>query len=274
MERCKERAQISVIMGIYNCEKTLQEAVESIQNQTYTNWELIMCDDGSSDNTYQLAVDLSVLDPRIKVIKNEKNVGLNETLNRCLALARGSYIARMDGDDICDPERFKAEIEVLDHEHEISIVSTDMKFFNENGITGEISNPEYPDKMDFLRGRLFCHAPCMVRREAYITVGGYSVDSKLLRVEDYHLWLKMYKAGFKGKNIHKALYSMRDDGDAYKRRKFKYRINEAYVRCLAIRYLKLPIWGYIFVFRPIIVGLLPGFLYDILHKKNLNKSKK
>jgi glycosyltransferase EpsE len=111
----------------------------------------------------------------------------------------------------------------------------------------------------------------MVRREAYEAVGGYSVDKKLLRVEDYHLWIKMYAKGFKGYNIGKALYQMRDDRNAYSRRKFRYRLNEAYVRLLVVKELKLPFYGAIYALRPIIVGLLPKKLYDILHKRNLSK---
>lgn len=263
---------ISVIMGIYNCASTLPDAINSILSQTVTDWELILCDDGSQDNTLQVALEFERNNPdKIVVLSNKKNMGLNATLNKCLKIAKGKYIARMDGDDICDPDRFKEEIEVLENESDISIVSTDMNFFDERGVWGKISHPEYPSESDFLKGSPFCHAPCMIRKEAYTAVQGYSVDSKLLRVEDYHLWVKMYKAGFRGKNIHKALYNMRDDQNAYKRRKFKYRINEAYVKFLAVKELKLPFWGYIFVLRPIVVGLLPGFLYDLLHKRNLKR---
>ncbi len=92
-----------------------------------------------------------------------------------------------------------------------------------------------------------------------------------MRVEDFHLWLKMYKAGFKGKNIHEVLYSMRDDQNARNRRKFRHRINESYVRYLALKEFKLPIWGYIFVLRPIVVGLLPVGVYDLLHKMKLKR---
>lgn len=263
---------ISVIMGIYNCAVTLPDAINSIIGQSFTDWELIMCDDGSQDNTLQVALEFERNNPdKIVVLTNDKNIGLNATLNKCLKVAKGKYIARMDGDDICDPNRFKEELEVLENELDVSIVSTDMNFFDESGVWGKISHPEYPNKSDFLAGSPFCHAPCMVRKEAYSAVEGYSVDSKLLRVEDYHLWFKMYKAGFKGKNIHKALYSMRDDKNAYGRRKFKYRINEAYVKFLVVRDFKLPIWGYLFVLRPIVVGLLPDFLYDLLHKQNLKR---
>lgn len=262
--------KISVIMGIYNCEETLDEAVECILNQTYTNWELILCDDGSSDNTYILAKEYVEAYPnKIKLLRNDRNCGLNYTLNRCLQEVTGEYIARMDADDRCRPERFAIEVETLNKESEIAIVSTDMEFFDDTGIWGRISHPEYPQCKDFLAGSPFCHAPCMVRKEAFDVVKGYSDAPRLLRVEDYHLWMKMYKVGFRGKNIPIALYQMRDDRNAYNRRKFRYRINEAYVRILVVKELKLPAFGFICALRPVLVGLLPAKVYDFLHKKKL-----
>lgn len=264
--------KISVIMGIYNCAGTLPEAIESILKQTFCEWELIMCDDGSLDDTYKVAESYKNRYPsKIILLKNEQNKGLNYTLNRCLQVARGKYIARMDGDDICSADRFEMELKVFNEEPEISIVSTDMGYFDDSGIWGNISHPDYPVSHDFLYGTPFCHAPCLVKKEAFDKVGGYTEDKKLLRVEDYHLWIKMYREGYKGKNIHKQLYLMRDDRAAYNRRKFKYRLNEAYVKVLAVHELKLPIIGYIYALRPIIVGLLPKRLYDFLHKWNLRK---
>lgn len=262
--------KISVIMGIYNCSKTLNEAVECILNQTYTNWELIMCDDGSSDDTYSKAKKIKETYPeKIKLIKNEKNMGLNFTLNHCLEHASGEYIARMDADDLCSADRFEKEVSFLDNNPDFAIVSTDMEYFDESGTWGRCDSIEFPKNEDFIAGTPFCHAPCMVRKEAYDAVEGYSVDKKLLRVEDYHLWIKIYAKGFKGANLKEPLYMMRDDRNATSRRKFKYRLNEAYVKYLAINMLNLPKRNYIYMLRPIIVGMLPTFLYEYLHKKNL-----
>ena len=265
--------KISILMGIYNCAGTLPDAIDSILRQTVTDWELILCDDGSADDTFSVAQRYAQAHPdRIVLLQNPKNLGLNATLNRCLSVARGEFIARMDGDDVCAPERFAEELAVLEYEPEIAIVSTDMHFFDESGVWGMVQYPEYPQPKDFLAGSPFCHAPCMVRKEAYDAVGGYSVDKKLLRVEDYHLWIKMYQAGYRGKNIRKALYSMRDDRNAYSRRKFRYRLNEAYVRMLVVKDLELPVSGYIYALRPILVGLLPKPIYDKLHKWTLNRA--
>lgn len=259
---------ISVIMGIYNCESTLGEAIDSLLNQTYINWELILCDDGSTDGTVSVAKSYQEKYPdKIKLLTNEKNMGLNFTLNKCLGEAKGEYIARMDGDDISLPERFQKEIDVLEKNKELSIVSTAMILFDEEGDWGKTTLKEIPAKKDFLLGTPFCHAPCLVKKEAYLAVGGYSVEKRLLRVEDYHLWIKMYEKGFRGINLQEALYKMRDDRNAQHRRKFRYRLNEAHVKAYAIKSLKLPFYSYVYCLKPIILGLLPGFIYKWLHRR-------
>ena len=264
-------ATVSVIMGIYNCAPTLSEAIDCIVAQTYEDWELILCDDGSKDDTYAVAKAYQECFPdKIVLLKNEKNMGLNATLNHCLEAASGMYIARMDGDDLCDPTRFAKELAVLEAEPDIAIVSSDMTQFDETGEWGRVSHATYPEAKDFLGGNPICHAPCMVRKEAYDAVKGYTVSDKLLRVEDYHLWVKMYKAGYKAKNIGEPLYSMRDDRNAYNRRKYRYYVNEARVMSFAIQSLGLPKTGYIRVLRPLLVGLLPRWVYDRLHKRRLH----
>ena len=258
---------ISVIMGIYNCGNPLAEALDSIIAQTYENWEIIMCDDGSSDNTLEVAQNyVNGFPDKIRLLKNEKNMGLNFTLNKCLNEAKGFYIARMDGDDISHPERFSEELKLFEVNPEISIVSSPMELFDEEGVWGRTSVKVSPQKRDFVKSTQFCHAACMVKKEAYDAVDGYSVDKKLLRVEDYHLWIKMYQKGYIGMNIEKPLYKMRDDRNAQARRKFRYRLNEAYVKACAIKYFGLSKSNYIFCLNPIFLGMTPCFIYKFFHK--------
>lgn len=262
--------RISVLMGIYNCAATLPEAIDCILAQTVEDWELILCDDGSADDTYAVAKIYAEKYPeRIILLKNEKNMGLNYTLNRCLSAAKGEFVARMDGDDLCSPDRFQKELAVLQEHPELAVVSTAMTYFDETGTWGRSQPKIHPEKGDFLYGTPFCHAPCMARRAAFEAVGGYTDDPKFLRVEDYDLWVKLYAAGYRGMNLDEALYQMRDDRNAFSRRKFRYRINEARVICKAVGLLKLPKSGYIRAMRPILVGLMPMWLYKKLHKKRL-----
>ena len=139
MENAKIKCipKVSIIMGIYNCADTLEEAVDSILEQSFTDWELIMCDDGSTDRTLELARQYIVKYPdKFIILQNEKNQGLNYTLNHCLKYAQGEYVARMDGDDLSLPERFEKEVAFLDNHPEYAIVSTPMIFFDEKGDWG------------------------------------------------------------------------------------------------------------------------------------------
>jgi len=257
-------------MGIYNCEATLETSLNSLLKQSYQDFDVIMCDDGSNDNTLNIAKAFWEIYPeKFRLLKNKKNMGLNYTLNKCLAHAKGEYIARMDGDDISLPYRFQKEVEFLDNHPDFSIVSSAMIYFDETGEWGFGRPKKIPQKKDFIAESPFAHAACMVRREAYKAVDGYTIDERLLKVEDYHLWIKMYALGFKGYNFQQPLYKMRDDQNAANRRNFKRRLNEAYVKYLAIKLLNLPFWYSIFALRPIIVWLLPNELYLYLHKKRL-----
>ena len=259
--------RVSIIMGIFNVEKTLSEAIDSIINQTYKDWVLIMCDDGSSDSTYEIAENYREKYPeKIILIKNEKNLGLNKTLNHCLQYAKTEFIARMDGDDISLPERLEKEVEFLDSHPEYDIVSTPMIYFDENGDFRTGRGGKEPDIASMALGTPFCHAPCMVRKRAYDAVDGYSEREDRMRVEDWDMWIRMYELGYKGYTLPEPLYKMRDDRNAYSRRKFKYRINESKVGASAIKRLGLEKWRYIYCMRPIIVGLLPKPIYDYLHK--------
>lgn len=261
---------VSIIMGIYNAEKTLDESIQSILNQTYKDWELVMCDDGSTDSTFKIAEEYTKKYSNIFLLTNGSNKGLNYTLNHCLRYIKGKYIARMDADDVSYPTRIEKEVMILENNKDISIVSTQMVHFAEDKEWGQSKMAEYPTKFSFLFGTPFCHAPCMVRREAFLAVNGYTEDKKILRVEDYDLWFKMYSKGYKGYNIQEVLYKMRDDLNAIKRRKFKYRLNEAYVMLKGFKLLNLPYYYYPLALKPLIVGVIPLKLYSLIREKRLN----
>lgn len=258
--------RISVLMGIYNCAPSLAEALDSLYAQTFQDFKIILCEDGSTDDTYIVAKSYADKHDNIVLVRNEKNMGLNYTLNHCLEYADTEYCARMDGDDISLPTRFEKEVEFLDTHPEYAIVTTPMKHFDENGIYRIGNGGSEPRLTDFPKYSPFCHAPCMVRTEAYRAVGGYTVAENLLREEDYHLWIKMYQKGFRGYTLKEPLYMMRDDRNAAKRRTFKARKNEAYVKHLAVKMLGLPFYYHVYCLKPLILGIMPTWLYSIVYK--------
>ncbi len=260
--------KISVLMGAYNCAETIGKSIESIQAQTVTDWELIICDDGSSDNTIEIVKEYQNNDDRIVLIQNDKNRGLSYTLNHCLEVAKAEYCARMDGDDLCAPNRFEIQIKFLEEHPEYSFVSSTMKRFDEKGYYDEpvIGDGYEPTNLSFVKGSPFCHAPVMIKKEAYDAVDGYRVRPETLGVEDYDLWFRLYAKGYKGFMLENPLYDMFDGRGAAKRRTFKRRMNEAWVRKEGYKALKIPMIKRIFIFKPIAVGLIPQWLYVLLRR--------
>lgn len=262
---------ISILMGVYNCASTVEEAVQSIIDQTITDWELIICDDGSADNTYEVVKALAEKEKRIVLIRNEHNMGLAPTLNHCLHVARGIYTARMDGDDICAPNRFEKELALLESDPDCAVVSCDMLSFDEGGVYGRSHYPEKPSKIDFFQMSPFCHAGCMMRKDILQELGGYNESKAVERFEDYDLWFRLYKAGYYGRNLPEALYSMRDDRNAFHRRKMIYRIRSVRHGLKVYRDFKPGVRYLPTVFIPIAKGLLPEFLYTWLRRRKLRR---
>lgn len=260
--------RISVLMGIYNCASTLPEALDSLYAQTFQDFKIILCEDGSSDDTYAVANSYAEKHDNIILVRNEKNMGLNYTLNHCLEYADTEYCARMDGDDISLPTRFEREVKFLDEHPEYAVVSTPMIYFDENGVFRTGTGKGEVVAYDFIHGNPCCHAPCMARTAAFKAVGGYSVDPKLLRLEDYHLWFKLYAAGYKLYMLNEPLYKMRDDRNAVARRNWMNRRNEAYVKHIGYKMIGLPWWTQIFAIVPIIKAMMPKFVYNHFHYRN------
>lgn len=264
--------KISVIMGVYNCASTLPDAIISIQAQTVLDWEFIICDDGSTDETWKIASKFQRQDNRIVLLRNDKNLGLNATLNKCLSVARGKYIARMDGDDICAPERFEKELALYDEHPEAGVVSCSMSFFDDDGVFGKMLYDLAPQPADLLHGSQFCHAGALMRRDVLLTLGGYSESKDTLRVEDYDLWVRMYAAGYCGFNTQEILYSMRDDRNAISRRTFQSRINESKVILRAGKAFGGGAKTWLYAVVPILKSACPQFVYKIAHKRRLNQT--
>lgn len=233
--------KISVLMGIRNCAATLPAAIDSIIAQTYENWELIMCDDASSDETYNVAMGYACLYPdKMKVLKNETNRYLAYSLNKCLQLAEGEYIARMDGDDLSAPERFERQIAFLQAHPDIDLVGTAMQRFSDDGGLADVAaKPERPDRYTLRNTIPFNHATILTYKRVYDALGGYTVCKRTNRAQDYDLWFRFYAEGFSGANLQDALYFVREDLAAIKRRTLSVRMN-----ALKTTYIGYSLLGY------------------------------
>lgn len=261
---------ISIVMGIYNCENTLSESIESVIYQTYENWELIMCDDGSNDNTLKIAEEYSNKDERIKVIKNEVNKGLAFSLNRCIEIAKGEFVARHDSDDLCYLDRFEKQIKFLKNNN-IELVGTGVEYFDEDGVWGEHIIKEKPTKIDVFKQSMFSHPTILLKKRIVEEVDKYTVSNITYRTEDYDLFAKVYSKGYIGLNMQEVLYKVRRDKDAYSRRKFKFRLDESRCKYKAYKLLNIDFNKFYVVIVPLIKGLIPTCVFRKYHKMKFKK---
>lgn len=262
---------VSIIVGVYNAASTLDASIKSIINQSFTDWELIICDDGSSDESYLKMIKFAQQDHRIRVIKNENNLGLGASLNKCLILVNGKYIARQDSDDISEPDRLEKQVAFLDQNSQYAMVGTWMTIFDETGEKGIIKTKEQPQKKDFIYGSPFCHATMMLRYDALKKANFYRVNQHTIRCEDYDLWMRMYALGLIGYNLPISFYKVRINYATYKRRKLKDKFSYMYVGWQGYKAMHMPLRYYPFLLRFLLVGLSPIWLQMIYHKRKFTK---
>lgn len=260
-------------MGVYNASKRISKAINSLLNQTYSDFELIICDDGSEDNTYEVIKNLANFDNRIILIRNPRNQGLALSLNECIKIARGEFIARMDDDDISHPTRFETQITFLNEHPEYAIVGTGRNFYDNNGIWGCWTEKGERSKFDIFLGKSFAHPTVMMRKDALVDVGGYSTKN-VGRAEDYDLWCKFYAKGYKGFNIEDILLDYYQSRTSYSKRKFKFRINEFNLRRKWRKELGLPLRYELYVYKPIVAGLIPASFMNYYHRYKFSYKNK
>ena len=180
--------EVSVILPVYNGEKYIAESVESILNQTYKDFEFIIVNDASTDNT--LSILKSFDDPRIRIVNNEVNLKVVKSLNKALNLATGNYVARMDGDDIASPLRFEQQLEYFKQHSEIDICATQIEVFGDKKyITRQYEHHEFI-KASLLFLNVINHPSVMFKRASFVDNGFY-YDESYNNAEDYGLWVKV-----------------------------------------------------------------------------------
>jgi glycosyltransferase involved in cell wall biosynthesis len=202
--------KISVVMSVYNGAQHLREAIDSVLGQSLEDFEFIIVNDGSTDESEKIIK--SYTDKRIKLISRD-NRGLVASLNEAVGQARGQYIARQDADDISKPERLRAELDILEARPEVVIVGSSIetidasgKKLNEHRVL--LNNPEL--KQELMVRSPFAHGSVMFQRTAFERAGGYQAEE--WPAEDYGLWLRLATQGDFA-NLDEPLYAYREHGE-------------------------------------------------------------
>lgn len=260
---------VSVIIPTHNAATTIERCIESVENQTYSNIEIICCDDCSTDNTYHKLEELAKKYSNIIVLKNESNHGAAYTRNRCIEKCTGKYVAQIDDDDYMVLNRIKTQVDILEKNAEYDFLGTGIYYFDENGVWGSSSDKECrcPEKKDFLWSSVFANPTMMYRITALQAVGGYRVAKETRRGQDYDMHMRMYAQGLKGYLIPDKLTYYYRGKKSYPKCKYKYRIAEAIIRYKNYKKLGLMPLGMIYVIKPLIVGLVPIKVLEKMKKK-------
>lgn len=188
--------KLSVVMAAYNDEAYVGAAIESVLGQTYTDFDYIIVNDGSTDGTLEILENYAAQDKRIKLISRE-NGGTTKATITGMNAAQGEYVARMDADDLCVSNRFERQVETLDQRPDCVAVTSHFEHFHDDGRIKMVSDDIGPEELlglyNGFANRIGGHGQVMFRRDAYLEAGGY--DPHFRYSQDYDLWCRLLHLG-------------------------------------------------------------------------------
>jgi len=260
---------ISIIVSIYNSDKTLSTMIDSVLNQTYKEFELILINDGSTDNSLDIIKEFAKKDIRIVII-DKKNSGLTKSLNIGLKKANGKYIARIDADDIWYPTKLEKQVEFLEQNQDYTLIGTAYNEIDDNGkiiykkqrIPLLITDEEIRENI--VKFNPFFHSSVMFRKKVLETIGFYNEEFKY--TQDYEYWVRIMSK-YKVTNIDEVLASRRYSDDMISIKKEKeQRMYAIKAKLLAIKLLKKSILEYKYLVNDILVFMLPQEIVNAIRK--------
>lgn len=263
--------KVSVIMGVHNGEKTLRRAIDSILSQTFPDFELLICDDASSDKTDQIVKICQAEDERVVYLHNETKSGLAYSLNKCIEHSKGAYIARMDDDDFSHPDRFEKQVSFLDSHPQYAVVGCCRNTFDDKGVWNTFGQARELTKEDIIKCDIFTHPTVMMRKEALLKCGCYTVSERTMRGQDFDLWCKMYAAGYTGYVMPDILFDYYEDRNKIKEIKSRYRYNNFRTHMIWRKKMGLPLKYDIYALKELVAIVIPQRLLVAYKKRKQNQ---
>lgn len=267
--------EISVLMCVYNGDVFLVEAIESILAQTFSAFEFVIVDDASSDQTARILKRYAELDSRIRIITNEKNLGLTKSLNIGLAACRGKYIARMDADDIALPERFMTQYWFMEEHPTLAVLGSFVQIIDEKGkVLGErklaVIYEHIKERMLF--NNQFIHSTLFFRSDILKENGGY--DENFRKSQDYELMFRL-AAKYPVANLPEKLLKLRFHTGSISWTSTEQQNYGIRARLLAIQKYHFPFWSGLWnIFVRCMWLLVPKKLQLMYHQKKMAQQYK
>lgn len=261
------QSKVSVIIPCHNAFRYIDSCLNSIVGQTYSNLEIILCDDASTDGSLTKLLEWQEKDARIIVLQNAENLYAAASRNKCIDVSTGDYLLIQDVDDISEPNRVETLLYHIQR-NEIDFVSSGMKLIREDSDTvygQDVNKKRFPTRYDFLWNLPLFHPATMFTRTAVVSIGGYRIAPETRRGQDYDLFMRLYAAGYRGMNISDTLYLYRVGRENYKRRSFSARIGEMKIRYYGFKKMKILLIGMPFILKPLFAHVLRYFKL-MLHK--------
>ncbi len=262
------KPKISVIMSEYNTPPDyLRASIKSILSQTFKDIEIIIVDDCGKNDLDSITEEYK--DKRIRVIKNNKNIGLVESLNKAIAVSKADILARMDTDDIADENRLEEQYNFMINHEEYSVVGTLANEFSKNSTTGVLGKPGEKTAKSLAYGDSIIHPSVMMRKKDIQSVGGYK---NYKRAEDLYLWFELFMKVFRLFVIDRVLLNYRVNEEDYSKRKFKTRGGEIKARLHYYHLTKAPVLAYLVIIKSIVSSILPTRIVAFFRRKIILKS--
>lgn len=204
--------------------------MDSVLNQSFKDFEFLIYDDGSDGECRQVIEEIGRQDSRIRILRGEQNRGNAFGLNQCILEAKGQYLARMDGDDLCLPRRLEVQAAFLDRNPQFDYVGSAAGLLEGETLWGIRKMVPIPRKENFLPFSPFIHPSVMFRKDIFEKYGFYNTSELCRRCEDYELFIRLYREGSYGCNLEEILLYYREEKDSYKKRTLESFRREAKLR--------------------------------------------
>lgn len=261
----KMEEKVSVIVPNYNCEKFIEETVNSVINQTYKNWELLIVDDCSTDGSVEVIKKLQAADGRIKLFINEKNSGAAASRNKALKEASGKWIAFLDSDDLWLPDKLEKQIAFMEENgYKFSYTAYEHIDENSNALNVRVTGPKVLSKRKMFR---YCYPGCLTVMYDSSDVGAVQIPDEIANGEnDYAIWLKVCKA-YKCYYLNEilSLYRVRNSSLSHKSKKTKLMKN--HYRLFRISEGRSSVGAFFCLLR----NLFYGFWKKVIYVKKVNR---